>query len=251
MKLLPPKAATFRTSLSPVRKKYFLELNRVCKAKGWKATDKLRHAITRQALGYDLSSSEFKPSHWDRIFATMALMADSTDLDAAILSAALQEHDSAQAAHVPQVKPGKKRPGRKYPSQYENLTEADEPGERKRLIWFITALVQPAYIESIARDLYDDVVWEELTIPKLKNLQHTLRNRLSAWLTDAKKAEGFLQKYNLEHVYFSPRSPYPWPSNEACINELLKVGKPVDLREKVSSKPCNDVVTSEPEGDSF
>lgn len=220
------EVAHYRTPLSPVRRKYFLELNRVCKAKGWKASDAVRHAITRQALGRDLSSSEFKPSHWDRIFATMALLADSTDLDAAILAAALENHDAAQAAHVPEVKPGKRNPNRRHASEYEKLTEADEPGERKRLLWFINRLFQPAYIESIARDLYDDVVWEELPIPKLLNLQHTLRNRLSKWLTTAKHRP---YTYNLPDAPVAVRSVTGMPTNEAYITALLERGTPVNL----------------------
>jgi len=206
----------------------------VCARWGWRTGDNaLRHAVTVQALGMERSSNDFSPRDWDRIFAQLAILQDDLDLAAQIERIAYTQHDAAQAAHVPEVQPGKPRrqgqPARTTPSRYERTTRTEDPGERRRLLWFISRLFQPELIRHLSVDLYDLAAWEDLDIPRLTQLRDALRNRLSKWLTRAKldpRAHGLPRG-----VPVAPGSRTGRPTNEAYITALLARGIPVDMRD--------------------
>ena len=224
---------------TPQRRKYFLMWQKVCTAQNWKPSDDAkRHAVTRMALGSDVSSNDFNNSQWDHVYNLLELLADDLNLGAAIERSAIEAFQDAKRKHVPKVVPGKRNPNRKHASDYEQMPSVDDPGERKRLEYFISRLFMPSYIRGITVDRFDEAEWKRLNNRDLTWLKQVLRNRLSKWLTGAKNNP---REHGLPlGVPVSPRSTTGMPTNDAYIQALLDRGSPVDMRQPV-----------EPEGDPF
>ena len=156
----------------------------------------------------------------------------------------MQAHDAARHAHVPETKPGKRfyklrnteqaEDRRKAalaarlarPSRYEETTPVDDPGERKRLVYFIGRLFEPALIRHFSRNLDDTAAWEELPIPQLLALRDVLRNRLSKWLTKNKETH----RFGFSTAATNPRSRTGIKTNDEIIGILLDRGQKIDMR---------------------
>lgn len=125
--------------------KYFKLWRQVCAVKGWKSGDNARrHAVHESVFGYDLSHKEMDNRHVDKIFNAFRLMADDTNLDAALF--------------------------------FEDLDRE----ERKRLIWRIKRLADEPYIKSIAADVFKTSYWEALNVEQLTWMRNTLCSRTAA-----------------------------------------------------------------------
>jgi hypothetical protein len=126
-------------------KKYFILWGQLCAARGWNPTDNARrHAVHKAVFGYDLSHLAMDNRHTDRIYQAFRLMADDTNLDAAL------------------------------------FFEDPDREERKRLIWRIKSLAPEAYVKRIAADVFKSIYWEDLNVTQLTWLRNTLNNRVAA-----------------------------------------------------------------------
>ncbi len=218
---------------TPVRRKYFLMWKKACEAHGWKSSDdSKRHAFHLSTFGKNISSKDFEVNHWDRVFVALKVLIDDLDLAAQIEQIAMDEYGAAKATHKATVKPGKRNPGRTRASQYEEMPEADHPGERRRLEYFISRLFMPSYIRAISVNRFDEADWMRLSLRDMTDLRDLLRNRLSKWLTTAKLTP---DAHRLpQGIPISPRSRSGIPTNEQYIQALLDRGSPVDMRDQVA-----------------
>jgi hypothetical protein len=209
--------------------KYLQLWKEACAAQGWKAHDReLRMRIHTRLFGSPISSTVFRHHHFDRTIKLFKLLANSVDLDSAIEVVGYENHDSAQADHQPIIRPGRTFPHRDHPSKYEAETSVDDPGERRRCVYVIGRLFRPDDIDDIKRDLFATArPWDELDIPDLIQLRDTLKSRLGAWLTAAKK-EPFPNKL-IGIEIAGGKGPSGYISNKEIISRLLKIGKPVNI----------------------
>lgn len=225
--------------LTPVERKYFYEVALTCRRLGWKVCDETRHAIGRWALGDFGSHKLFTAGDYDRIFKKLIELRDPNNISAVMDVLAFVNHDVAQAAHVPVVKPGKPRrsqqPPRRYASQYERMTEVDDPGARKRRVYVISRLFSPSLIDQIYSDRWHDLWdrkrdWRELPLPHLTDLRDLLKSRLGKFITKVKT--GAID-YDFGFSLFNPETGRDFP-NDAIIAILLRRGRPVDMRKQVN-----------------
>ncbi|HEX4084334.1 MAG TPA: hypothetical protein VHY22_05450 [Chthoniobacteraceae bacterium] len=216
---------------TPEELKYLALWRDACLAQGWKSGDReLRMRIHTRLFGAPISSTGFSHAHFDRAIKLFKLLANSTDLDAAIELVGYEAHDAAQATHQPVIRPGKKFPQRRHASIYEQETRTNDPGERRRCVYVISRLFDPPYIDKIKRDLFSTArPWDELDIPDLAHLRDILRTRLSKWLTAAKQDPRAQETLGIDLASRNPRSPSGIASNAELIKRLLKRGKPVQM----------------------
>lgn len=180
-----------------------------------------RADLTLAVFGEARSWTSFGDPEVDRIKIALENRIDDLNLGAAIEGNSYEAHDAAQAAHLPVVRPGKAASRKPYPrrhaSRYEAETAVDDPGHRRRLVYWISRLFSPAYIRRVAGDLHRTADWESLQVPQLMLLKDTLKNRLGKWLTRHKDGHDFgfsIQSRN-------PRSTTGVLTNEELIVELL------------------------------
>ncbi len=188
-----------------------------------------RAELTLAVFGAPRSWTSFGQPEVDRMKGALQQRLGEFNLTAAIEGDSYEAHDAAQAAHVPVVRPGKVESRKSYPrrhaSRYEAETAVDDPGRRRRLVYWVSRLFSPAYIRRVAGDLHDTAKWESLAIPQLMLLKDTLKNRLGKWLTRHKECHDFgfsIQSRN-------PRSTTGLLTNEELIAELLGRGICLDL----------------------
>jgi hypothetical protein len=200
---------------------------RLAKERGWDGARREveREKLTVEAFGSALSWSTFDNREVDRMKAV--LNAELGNLEGMIAVAKFNKHDAAQAAHRPQVIPGRRHPARAWASRYESETNEDDPGERRRLLYVIGQLFEPSLIRAIAVDLYDAADWQSLSLPKLTALRDLLMARLSKFLTRVKKGE---LPCDLGIPLFDPATGRP-VSNLNLIGALQRWGKPVCMSE--------------------
>lgn len=191
----------------------------------------LRERVTLDVFGGRRSWSAFGNAEVDRMKAALQSRLRETDLAPAIESGAYHTHDEAQAAHVPVVRPGRRERAkpqpRRHASRYEAETAADDPGRRRRLVFWIGGLFDAGYIRAVCVDLEDTTDWDALPIPQLLALKDTLKNRLGKWLTRNKE----LYDFGFSIRSRNPRSTTGLLTNEEVIGELLSRGLRVDIRE--------------------
>lgn len=127
----------------PQEFRYFTLWRSACNAQGWSPSDNAkRHEIHVKTLGYDTSHKFMNNREVDRIFVELTLLADDTNLNAAI------------ACVNPDIQ------------------------ERKRLIWRIKSLAKEGYYRSICVDSYKTTQLEDLSITQLTQLRNTISNRM-------------------------------------------------------------------------
>jgi hypothetical protein len=209
---------------------------------GKEERDAERSRITESLFGKLISWSEFTEHHIDRMKRHLMVIVDGADLDSAIEVVRYEERDRAVAAHIPVPRPGKRqyslRGGpRRHASIYEKIAPADDPGERRRLIWFVSHLFDESYIRRFACDIDGVTEWRDLPLPQLAALRDVLANRLSSWLTHAKQQPHAEQLIGVNIASSNPRSPTGIASNKDLIHRLLDRGKPVSL---ISRKQLKD-----------
>ncbi|GEM_PF-5251737 len=225
---------------------------RVAQREGWHTS--LAREIGRERLTIELfkaprSWAQFTNPDVDRMKRFLITRLAPHDLQAQMELAKMEEHDAAQAAHVPEIAPGKrfyqlrKNPRREqareqnlaarleHPSIYEQQTAVDDPCERRRLVYFIERLFAPALIRHFAVNIDDTARWEELPLPQLAALRDNLRNRLGKWLTKHKATHDF----GFSVAARNPRARGPWMSNDEIIAELLKRAIIIDMAAKPRS----------------
>jgi hypothetical protein len=108
------------------------------------APDDLRHACTAAALKRHVSSKAFTNSDFDKVLALLRLLANPTNLKNQIAA---------------------QNPG--------------DDGERRRHLHVISQADAP-YVRAIARDKFGHTDLDRLTLPQLRQLSLTLRNRRPA-----------------------------------------------------------------------
>ena len=169
---------------------------------------------------------------------------DELNLGAIMEGDQYRAHDAAQAEHTPAVRPGKaelrkaerrKQQPRSRASRYELETPEDDPGRRRRLVYWISRLFAPAYIRRVVGDLCGTIDWEALPIPRLLLLKDTLKNRLGKWLTRHKENHDFGFPIHSRN----PRSTTGLLTNEELIAELLVRGICLDLTDAPQPEPDN------------
>ena len=155
---------------------YFTLWNRVMVEKGWyhlptAEKDSKRRALHAQA-GCPDSSKAFTNAHFDRFKAACL----------AVINGQNDPHT------------------------------ADEDGARRRLVWRIKsdakkAGLDAAYIVAVAQDLSVLGNWEDLDIPGLTNLMHTIHNRAGAKCGHDTRNVPHVRHYVLDKVprMFEPR----------------------------------------------
>lgn len=201
---------------------------RVVHGLGPTAREVERERITVEVFGRARSWSEFGDPEVDRMKQALLARLDPANIRAGVAVVQYEERDAAQAAHEPDVRSGRhRRRPRSYASRYEQHSEADDPGERQRLCWFIGRLFQPDYIRAICTDRWDTAAWKEMPLPQLIELRDLLRQRLSKWLTRHKASHDF----GFSIASRNPRSISGLLTNEELISELLQRGVPVPLQE--------------------
>jgi hypothetical protein len=216
-----PKAS--RRELTPEQRKYWQLWREACTAQGWNQNDRAqRMAVHHRLFGAPISLTEFRHQHFDRAIPLFRHLSSAVDLDAAIALVQFEDHDAAQAKHQPVVRPGRNNPDRAHPRKYEDATAVDDPGQRRRCLYVLSRLFEPALLTEISRDLFSTAKpWDELTIPQLLLLRDTLKSRLGKWLTRAKEGgPGHDQLAGLQ-----TRTG----SNVQLIEALVKRGTPIRL----------------------
>lgn len=223
--------------LTLVEKKYFFEVGLTCRRLGWKVCDETRHAIGRWALGEFRSHKLFSAGDYDRIFKKMVELRNPHNISAVMDVLAFVNHDVAQARHVPVVRPGKPRrksdPPRTRPSPYERMTEVDDSGERKRLVYVIGRLFMPPLIDQVFCERWHDLWdrnrdWREMPLPELTEVRDLLKARLSKFITKVKTGR---IRHDFGFSLFNPDTGRDFPNKE-IIAILLRRGEPVDMRDK-------------------
>lgn len=211
----------------------FAMLQRIARATRADANE-LRAEITVQVFGGPRSWATFRDPEVDRMKVALQLRLDDLDLNASIADEQYRAHDAAQAAHVPTVRPGQAQQRRKEPrrwaSRYERETAVDDPGRRRRLVYWISRLFAPPYIRRVAGDQFGTTDWQGLPLPQLMLLKDTLKSRLSKWLTKHKEKHDF----GFSIASRNPRSTTGLLTNEEVIAELLERGICLDLSATVS-----------------
>ena len=157
---------------------YFTLWNRVMVEKGWyhlpaDEKDCKRRALHEQA-GCPASSKAFTNGHFDRFkSACLAIIEGKND------------------PHT-----------------------AGEEGQRRRLVWRIKsdakkAGLDNAYIAAVAQDLAVLGNWEDLDLPGLTNLMHTIHNRAGAKCGHDTRNVPHVRHYTMDAVprMFRPRPP--------------------------------------------
>lgn len=222
---------------------------KVARGLGPAAREIEREKLTVEVFGRARSWSTFTHGDVDRMKAALETRRREHDLAPRIEAGAYRTHDAAQAAHVPVVRLGKRERAKSFPrhhaSRYEQQTPVDDPGARRRLVFWIGRLFEPAYIRSLVVDLDDTADWESLPIPQLLALKETLKNRLGKWLTRHKEHYAF--GFNIASR--NPRSTTEAAegnrggrkggragllTNDELIGELLSRGLRVDMREETA-----------------
>ena len=158
---------------------YFTLWNRVMVEKGWyhlpaDEKDCKRRALHEQA-GCPASSKAFTTGHFDRFkSACLALIEGKND------------------PHT-----------------------ADEDGARRRLVWRIKADakkagLEAAYIVAVARDLAVLGNWEDLDLPGLTTLMHTIHNRAGAKCGHDTRNVPHVRHYTMDAVprMFAPKGAH-------------------------------------------
>lgn len=122
---------------------------RICR--NWRIPPKLRedlrHRITEVALGEIRSSTTFSRPDFDKIFAIFR---------------GIEEH------------------GPSFVATQRDLRDAEDEGERRRLIWCLEQRVDSGYVASVAHDMYMTPAWRDLPSRDLLNLLRTVQNRCRA-----------------------------------------------------------------------
>lgn len=200
-------------------------------ARGRADAEALRAEITAEVFGGPRSWATFKDPEVDRMKVALKQRIDDLDLNAIIEDSQYHAHDEAQAGHVPAVHPGQAQQRRKEPrrraSRYERETAVDDPGRRRRLVYWSTRLFAPPYIRRVAGDQFRTTDWQALPLPRLL-LKDTLKNRLGKWLTQHKEKHDF----GFPIASRNPRSTTGMLTNEELIAELLDRGICLDLHEQ-------------------
>lgn len=146
---------------------YWMKWRAACAAQGWDQKDSdRRHALHALALGQDKSHKDFTNPDFDRVLAHLNLQIDPNDPEARKKVEAYEALDRA--------------PSFDGPTKYDRQTEADDPGERKRLIYRIRQLADAPYVEKVAFDRCAGLIWTELPIPDLTLLRDMLINNARA-----------------------------------------------------------------------
>jgi hypothetical protein len=223
----------------------FSLFSRCARGLGPIARERKREQITIEVFGEPRSWAAFGDREVDRMKPALQALVRALELAPRIESEAYRTHDAAQAAHVPAVRPGKRERAKPEPrpwaSRYEARTAANDPGERRRLIYWIGRLFDTGYIRSLARGLDDTADWESLPIPDLLALKDTLKNRLGKWLTRHKETYDF----GFSITSRNPRSTTGLLTNDEVIAELLARALRVDIREpheKFHEEPSTEEV---------
>lgn len=214
------------------RNMLFAMLARIARAEGVKQ-EELRPQLTAAEFGAARSWAAFGDAEVDRMKAALKQRMDELNLDAIIEGEQYHAHDAAQAAHVPAK--GRRQP-RRFAGRYERMTDVDDPGERRRAVYWISRLFSPPYIRRVVGDLFATTEWEALTMPRLLHLKDTLKNRLGKWLTKHKEKHDF----GFSIASRNPRSRTRLMTNEALIGELLARGICLDLHEVEAATEADD-----------
>lgn len=128
---------------------YWRKWSSVCAEQGWKNSDTdMRHSIHAAALGKNKSHKDFNNADFDRVLAWFNKLIQPDSLD-------------------PQL-------------SMDQYQAGEDPGERRRLIYRIGTLADPAYALSICRSMYQTGNFDDLTNDQLSNLRDTLNNRKHA-----------------------------------------------------------------------
>lgn len=207
------------------RSMLFVMFQRIVRATRPANADQFRAQLTADVFGAPRSWATFTDPDVDRIKVALQRRIDGLNLGAIIRECEYRAHDEAQAELVPVVRTGRqrekrgKRP-RRYASRYEQETEVDDPGRRRRLAYWISRLFAAAYIRKVAGDLCGAADWVALPMPQLLLLKDTLKNRLGKWLTRHKEKHDFGFSIHSRN----PRSTTGLLTNEELIAELLVRG---------------------------
>lgn len=205
---------------------------RLARGRGPAEREMLRAEITREVFHGERSWSTFGDHEVDRMKAALTAKLRAPNLGAEMEAGAYRTHDAAQAAHVPAVQPGKQERAKPQPrtwaSRYERETAADDPGTRRRMVYWIGGLFDAGYIRTLVVDLDDTADWDALPIPRLMELKDTLKNRLGKWLTRHKEHYDF----GFSIASRNPRSTTGLLTNDELIAELLHRGVRVDIRDE-------------------
>lgn len=214
---------------------------RIARAMGM-TLDDLRDSMTLAEFGGPRSWATFGDPEVDRMKIALKRRINELNLDAIIEGEQYHAHDEAQAHHVPEVRPGKAAQRkaqrqhvspRRWASRYERETDEDDPGRRRRLVYWIGRLFAPAYIHRVCGDQFATLDWEALPLPRLLLLKDTLKNRLGKWLTKHKETHDFGFSIRSRN----PRSRTGLLTNEELIRELLERGICLDLSEPAEVHP--------------
>jgi len=154
--------------MSPGQERYYWSLwKAACEQQGWEQKDSdKRHAVHIQALGRDKSHKDFTNADFDRVKAVLMVFKDPDNVSARMQLDAYEACDQE-----PRGLPFRK---------YDRAPEADDPGERKRLVYRIKQLFPEPYIEKVCADQFQTRRWQDLPISSLTLLRDLLVNRARA-----------------------------------------------------------------------
>lgn len=156
--------------MSPKQEAFYWRLwSNACAAQGWeRKDDEHRHGVHAAALGRDKSHKAFTNREFDRVKAKLEQLANPDSVTAQM---GVDAYENADAS--PRAMPG---------THYGDLPEADDPGERCRLIWrirdFARELGGDPYVLRVCKNMFHTARWEEIPISSLAILRDAMSQRV-------------------------------------------------------------------------